>query len=244
MSIAAQQGQETSGGDGSGRAPDGWALRLSSLEELGFGPLLRVGVGRVYPAGASLFHQGQRPDCFAVVGWGRLQECLTTNAGRSVFLGFHGSGDIVAFASALSGEPCRASVLAVQETGCLIVVRDRLLSLLAGDPRLLGSLLGTLTRNLVACSSCLVEATCDRVETRLARLFLNLLADTDAELGSGRIHPRLSRHQLAEFATTTEETCSRVMSRWRRQRILLTSDDGFEVRDVAALREIADGKCQ
>ena len=49
----------------------------------------------------------------------------------------------------------------------------------------------------------------------------------------------LSRQELADLTGTTIETAIRIMSRWGKQRIVLTEKDGFVVLDPKALEALA-----
>jgi CRP/FNR family transcriptional regulator len=51
----------------------------------------------------------------------------------------------------------------------------------------------------------------------------------------------LSRQELADLTGTTIETCIRIMSRWSKERVLLTGPDGFTIVNLVALEEIAAG---
>ena len=49
----------------------------------------------------------------------------------------------------------------------------------------------------------------------------------------------LSRQELADMTGTTVETAIRVMSRWAKQELVATRDDGFVLLDRGRLAEIA-----
>lgn len=212
---------------------------LRALEKYGFGPLAPIGQHRVYEDMANVFTQGKQANRFCIVSWGRLKVCFQTHDGRSLTLGLVGPGQVVGFASALGGRLRRTCVVALQETGCLILLRDRFLEFLSKEPHLLGDLLPLLTRNLVGCTNCLAESGCTRVETRIARVFKSLLRDPEVGVQeTGQISLRLSRRELADLAGTTVESCSRVMSTWRRKQILVTSDEGFLIKDLSAIQRL------
>lgn len=215
-------------------------LAFRKLSELGLAPLVPVGDQRVYREGECLLSPAAQSERFFLVAWGRLKACFQTREGRCLILGLYGPGDTVGFAGAISRRPVRAAVMAAEDSGCLVVHRDRFLELLSHQTELLAELLPLLTRQLCSCTNCLVESVCSSVEIRFARLFLRLVADASPDGAGGlRIAVRLSRRELSELTGTTAESCSRLMSRWRREGVVLTSDEGFLVRDLPALKEIA-----
>ena len=71
-------------------------------------------------------------------------------------------------------------------------------------------------------------------------LFLKMAEQTGREHSSGVLIPTiLSRQELADLTGTTIETAIRVMSRWQKQRMVLTERDGFVIADRAALEALA-----
>jgi len=210
------------------------------LDKFGFGSLSFAGQGKSYEKGAVALRQGEPSEQFGIVMWGWFKSCRQSQEGRSLIVGLYGPGNVVGFAGALSGRPRRTSIEAVDYSGCFFVHREGFLALLSKKPHLAGDLLPRLGRNLVGCTNCFVESACHRVEARIARLLLHLLSDSDhGSSEEGWIPLRLSRQEIADLTGTTLETCSRVMSRFRKNRIVVTSDDGFLVRDRDSLLRVA-----
>jgi CRP/FNR family transcriptional regulator len=81
------------------------------------------------------------------------------------------------------------------------------------------------------------------VERRLAALLQHLLERFGDELedGSMVVQIALSRAELACLVGATVETTIRMMSRWQRERIVSTVDDGFVVHSPRRLDEILGG---
>jgi len=51
----------------------------------------------------------------------------------------------------------------------------------------------------------------------------------------------LSRQEIADLVGTTQETAIRVMSRWNKERLLLTEEADFRIPDRRRLEEIPPG---
>jgi CRP/FNR family transcriptional regulator len=81
------------------------------------------------------------------------------------------------------------------------------------------------------------------VERRLAVLLQHLLERFGDELedGSTVVQIALSRAELACLVGATIETTIRMMSRWHKEGIVSTGDDGFVVHSPARLAEILGG---
>jgi CRP/FNR family transcriptional regulator len=78
------------------------------------------------------------------------------------------------------------------------------------------------------------------VESRFARLFLRFAEDLGRREPGGVLVPlRLSRQELSDFTGTTIETSIRIMSRWGKDGLVETREDGFLVKDFQALEALS-----
>ena len=203
--------------------------------------LLTVAHVRSYGRGEAMFREGDPSEAFYTVLAGRVKIYKVLPSGKEVILEIFGPGDPLGAIAAYEGRPFPASAVALEETSCLILPRGAFFALLEQHPSLVRGLLSGMTQRLVELTNRLAELSGGRIETRLARLFLKL-ADTSgrAERGGIFIAMPLSRQELADLTGTTIETCIRIMSRWGKQRVLLTEKDGFLVTDRSALEQAAD----
>ena len=89
-------------------------------------------------------------------------------------------------------------------------------------------------------TSRLAELAGAKVEERLARYLLRKGEEIGESGHGGLFIPLgLSRQELADMTGTTIETAIRVMSRWAKQDVVATRDDGFVLLDRPRLVEIA-----
>jgi CRP-like cAMP-binding protein len=175
---------------------------------------------------------------FHFVLGGRVKIVKTAAAGRDVILEIFGPGDPVGAVAAYEERSFPATAVALEATTLLSVPRQEFFALLAANPMLARGLLLGLTRRLVEMTRKLAERS-SRVEYRIARLFLTL-ADRVArpEGGATRIPIVLGRQEIADLVGTTQETAIRVMSRWGKDGIVVTDDQGFLIPKRAALEAI------
>jgi CRP/FNR family transcriptional regulator len=100
-----------------------------------------------------------------------------------------------------------------------------------------GLLVG-LTRRMMELTRRLAERS-SRVEYRVARLFLTLADRVGRPEKDGIVVPvSLSRQEIADMVGTTQETAIRIMSRWGKDGIVVTTDAGFVIPDRAAVEAI------
>jgi len=157
-----------------------------------------------------------------------------------VILEIFGVGDPLGAVAVYEGWPFPASAIAIEGTTCVTVERSAFFGLLESSPTLVRGLLLGLTHRLVELTNRLAVLTGSRVESRFARIFLKLAGEIGQAREKGTfIGIRLSRQELADLTGTTIETAIRIMSRWGKQRIVLTEKDGFVLLNPAALEAIA-----
>lgn len=205
--------------------------------------LRAAGTERTYARGDILLAQGATCERIRVILAGRAKLTRDLAAGRTVVLALYGPGEFCGAIPALSGLPSDASVVALGPLTALEIEHEAFLALVAVRPERLGVLLPALVGRLTECRNCLVEMTGERVEPRLAGLVLRLADECGVADARGvRLPIRLLRQELADLAGTTLETTIRIFSRWHKAGVLETEDDGFLLRDRAALeRALARG---
>jgi CRP-like cAMP-binding protein len=194
------------------------------------------------PRGHVLWNAGDAADRLTLIIRGRVKIVRHGPAG-DVLLEIFGAGEPVGAVAVFNRMPYPASAIAMEPTSLLGLPATEYFALLDRHPDLSRSLMGELTRLYIALSRKLETARQQRVEARVAQLFVGLSERMGRVTDEGtRIPMRLSRQEIAEMVGTTVETAIRVMSRWSRGGVLITGRDHFVIPDVAALRGIAEGR--
>jgi CRP/FNR family transcriptional regulator len=190
----------------------------------------------VYHRGESVFSEGDPPEHFCTVVRGRVKVFKMTPSGKDVILEIFGAGDPLGAVAAYDGHPFPASAVAIEDSQVLLVPRKAFFALLEQHPTLVRGLLSGLTHRLAELAFRMAELSGGRVEPRFARLFLKLANEQGRpERGGSFIPVPLSRQELADMTGTTIETSIRIMSRWGKQRIVITEREGFLVLNPGEL---------
>jgi CRP/FNR family transcriptional regulator len=211
--------------------------RLSPEDRARLAPHAKI---RDYAKGERIFTEGSPSDRFYSIASGRVKVFKMTPAGKDVILEIFGVGDPLGAVAVYEGWPFPASAVALEDTTCVTIERPAFFSLLESHPTLVRGLLLGLTYRLIELTNRLAELTGGRVEPRLARLFLKLADEVGKPAQGGTFIPMpLSRQEIADLSGTTIETAIRIMSRWGKERIVLTEKDGFLLLDAGALEALA-----
>lgn len=203
--------------------------------------LARVARVRRYARGEVVFHEGDPADHFYSIVDGRAKVYKVTPAGKEIILEIFEENDPLGAVAVYEERPFPASAMALEETVCIEIPSRVLLALLEEHPSLVRGLLVGLTKRLVELTTRISELTGGRVEPRLARLFCKMVEERGRETDEGVFIPLpLSRQELADLTGTTIETCIRIMSRWGKERLVRTEEEGFTVLEMDALTALAE----
>jgi len=199
-------------------------------------PLCRT---RSYGRGDTIFRESEPADRIHFLIDGRVK--IVKAAGtRDLILEILGPGEPVGAVAAFERRPFPATAICMEDSTILSIPEREFFSLLAARPEMTRHMLGGLTMRLIMMNKRLADMT-GSVEVRAARLFLTLGERMGETREEGVFVPlALARQELADLLGTTLETTIRLMSRWQKERVVLTERDGFLIADGDALRHLSD----
>lgn len=208
---------------------------LTELDRKALGPLCRV---RAYEKGEELFSEGEpaRDLCFIVIGRVKVVKAAK---GRDLILGLFGPGEPVGMVAVFEGRPYPATAVALEPSTVIHVPEREFFEGLSARPGLVRRFFQGLMLRQLELTRRLTDLT-GHVDARIARLLLTLAERAGRPEGTGIfVGIALTRQEIADLVATTIETAIRIMSRWGKEELVLTQEDGFLIRDVAALRRVA-----
>lgn len=191
-----------------------------------------------YEKGEEVFREGAPAEdlCFVVLGRVKV---VKAGPDRDVILGLFGPGEPVGAVAVFEGKRFPASAVALEPSTVLRVPERAFFAAIEKHPEMARSLLQGLMVRQFEITRRLADLSAP-VERRIARLLLTL-AGRLGRPADGRvtIPLALSRQEIAELTGTTVETAIRVMSRWGKDDLVVTTPDGFVLNDEGALKQIA-----
>jgi CRP/FNR family cyclic AMP-dependent transcriptional regulator len=114
-----------------------------------------------FDKGETIFSQGDAGDTVYIVQRGRVQAFITSDEGETIVVGENENGDVFGEISLLDGGPRTASAVAIEETDCFSLDREKLLELVQKHPHTAIDLLTVMGRRL--------RATDEMLRTRVSR---------------------------------------------------------------------------
>lgn len=192
-------------------------------------------------SGYYLFHQGEPATTFYVLTQGRARVLQSSPEGQQVILGLIGAHREAGIVAAIEQAEYPLSLQAVEECHALAWDSAPLRDLLAQYPILALRAMRMVTGRFVQLQNLYRELATERVERRVARALLRLVAQAGEHTADGiRITIALSRQDIGEMTGTTLYTVSRIVSGWEKQGIVTAGRERVLVRDLARLTAIAD----
>lgn len=220
------------------------ALRsLPVFKGLGEADRLRVAALatlREYRRGDALWSIGDPAENLTVIVRGRVKIVRPGDTG-DVILEIFGEGEPVGAIAVYNYIPYPASAVCLEPTTVMSLPRRDWFELLDRHPEFARSIIRELTKLVMALTR-RVEDRGQRVEARIAHLFVTLAGRMGRPTPAGtEIVITLTRQEIADLVGTTVESAIRVLSRWGREKLVITGQGRFLVPSLDRLREAAVG---
>ena len=195
-----------------------------------------------FDSDALIFLEGDPADRLWVVQAGQVKIVKHTSDGQENLLEVIMPGEMFGGAALLlSVHP--ASAVAMTPILALSIEREPYLQLIRQYPDVALRIIYLLGERLQAAMKMRALAT-EHVDVRLANILLKLCDKVGERTAEGlRINLSLSRQDLADMTGTTIETAIRIMSRFRKESLVLTEPGGYVVvLDHQRLKRLSEGE--
>ncbi|HWM56810.1 MAG TPA: Crp/Fnr family transcriptional regulator [Pseudonocardia sp.] len=204
--------------------------------------LTQRGRQRRWPAGASLFLEGESCSTVVIVVSGRVKIFSLTEQGEEIVLAVRGPGALLGELSAVDGEPRSASVSALEPVLALVVPIAAFTDFLRQHGPAALALLQMITAKLRDSDRKRAEFAAYDIPARVARRLVEL-ADRFGEPDEHgvRISVALSQDELAGWVGASREAVAKALRVLRSRGYLTTGRRTMTVLDIDGLRRRAGG---
>jgi CRP-like cAMP-binding protein len=197
---------------------------------------------REFTRGDRLWSEGDSSESLTVIVHGRVK-IVKEGESSDVILEIFGEGEPVGAIAVYNYMPYPAGAIAMEPVTLLVVPRRDYFELLDRHPDFARAIIRELTKLVVALTRKLEEMRGQKVEVRIAQLFLGLAERMGTESKRGiEIPLHLSRQEIADLTGTTVETAIRTLSRWGHEKIVVTGEKGFLIPSRERLARVAEGR--
>jgi CRP/FNR family transcriptional regulator len=204
--------------------------------------LAELATVRDFARGDTVWGEGDPAEFLTLIVRGRVKVVRHGDAG-DVILEIFGEGEPVGAIAVYNSIPYPASAVCLEPVTMLMLPRRDYFELLDRHPEFARGVMRELTRLVLQLTRKIEEMRGQRVEVRIAQLFLTFAErmGRDRDAGAIEIPIQLSRQEIADLVGTTMESAIRVMSRWGREGVLITGRGRFVIPSREKLSAIATG---
>lgn len=203
-----------------------------------------LAVSRTVSRGVPIWRAGDPATHFQVVVSGIVKLVAPAPGLRPTVIDLFGPGETIGYWAAFDGSPLIGDAVPITEqVETLLVPAAVLHHAVSARPAAAIAMTHAVLAYARALRAKIAVLTAGTVQQRLAMLLLDLNTrfGDEAEDGTTVVPVPLSRQDLAQYVGATLETVSRMMSAWRRSRVVDTYSGGFVLRDVGALTALLEG---
>ena len=188
-------------------------------------------------AGDTLFHEGDTSDGCYRLDKGLLKVCLTSPKGEGRIIAILHSGAIVGDLAVIDGLPRSASIVAVTDCELRFVSQAAFQQFARKHPEIYQHLAKMLAARLRDADEIIAFFAFLPMKARVARALLDLAEDLGEETNSGGILiPRMiNQSDLAAMAGVARENTNRILSEWKRSKLVTKSSGSYWIADKAKL---------
>jgi CRP/FNR family cyclic AMP-dependent transcriptional regulator len=169
--------------------------------------LAQKGSVRTFPRHSVLIHEGDDTNSLFVIVTGRVKIYLSDSDGREVTLATQGAGEYVG-ELVLDGGPRSASVMALEQTQCIVIRHGELQQFITENPEFALHLIHDLMRRTRRLTENVRSLALLDVYGRVAHVLLELAHDVDGHLV---VTERLTQQDLANRVGASREMVSRIL---------------------------------
>jgi CRP-like cAMP-binding protein len=216
---------------------------FQDLDEPGLADVLHRSATRRVKKDGYFFMQGDPADHLYVLTEGRVRLCQITPDGQQVILKLAGPWEMIG-GLAIVGEPedvYPVCCMAAEDSLALAWDSVTLVALLQQYPQMAINATRWMSRHVKESQQLFTQMATQRVERRLARALLRLVAQTGHKEPDGvRLDFPITRQDLAEMSGTTIFTVSRILSQWEKQGLIEAGRERVTVKHPHGLVLIAE----
>jgi CRP/FNR family transcriptional regulator, cyclic AMP receptor protein len=213
--------------------------RVALFEALGEQDLARVAevtVPRRFQVGEVVFRDGDQGDTCYIVRSGSARAVRDHAGGRTITLATFGPEDMFGELTMFDDEPRSATVEATEDMEAIAILGGDMRRMLREHPDLAVQLLAALGRRLRDTNERLARQSFQTVQSRVAMVLAELVADARAEGGGERdVEIVSTQTDLAQLAGSSRESASRFLAVLERARVISQGRGKLVVHDPAAL---------
>jgi CRP/FNR family transcriptional regulator, dissimilatory nitrate respiration regulator len=215
---------------------------FSGLDEKGLRRVEGITTLKKIKKGLVLFSQGDVAHGFYLVISGKIKIYRLSPQGQEYVMRIVGPGDTIAEAAVFSGKNYPAAAEALEDGSLYYLAKADFLALIQETPQLALNMMTGLSLLLRQLAQQVEDLSLKEVSARLARFLLEEAGSGSAiPLNGMQIPLTLKKSLLASRLGTIGETLSRTLAKMKQKNIIDIQKNVICLKNIQALKEIAEG---
>jgi len=175
----------------------------------------------VYPKGSSLFVEGEESRGVFILCNGRAKLTTTSSEGRTLIVKIAAPGEVLGASAAILGTPYQVSAETLEASQVNFIRRSDFLSFLNAYPEACMHAAQQLSEKYASAEREIRSLGLARsTSEKLARLILDWFEEGETTAQGMRMQVLLTHEEIAQMIGTTRETVTRLLSAFKRQKLI------------------------
>ena len=192
-----------------------------------------------YPKGALLFVEGEQPRGVYILCGGKVTLTTTSSEGRTLIVKIASHGEILGASATILGRPYEVSAETLEASQVSFIRREDFLRFLSAYPEACMHTAHQLSEKYEAAqreirSLGLAHTTSEK----LAKLILDWSSEGEATAQGTRMQVLLTHEEIAQMIGTTRETVTRLLSDFKRRKLISVKGSNLFVLAREQMREM------
>jgi len=192
------------------------------------------------PQGSVLFTEGQKVLGVYVLRDGRVKISVGSDNGKSLILGLMGRRTVLDLPAAILGLPHATTAEVVKSAKLSFLSRDDLLRHLRGTDAAAYAAAEMVSAIYYSVLAEIRTIHSQSAEQKMARFLLGLRPTLKSSNGQTQVTLEVSQEEIGQMIGLARETVARVISRFKKRRILELRTPTLVIHDKAALAKLAE----
>jgi CRP/FNR family transcriptional regulator len=194
----------------------------------------------VYPKGALLFLEGQKPRGVFVLCSGKTKLSTSSREGKTIITKISEVGDVLGLNAVVSNRPYEVTAEMMEPGQVNFIPRDSLLQFMKEDMDVAMRIAEQLSSNYYnAYEGIRTLGLANSPSEKFAKLLLSWTNGVNTKDGLSQFRLTLTHEEIAEVIGTTRETVSRLFSEYKKKQLLLLKGATLIIRNRPSLEQIA-----
>jgi CRP-like cAMP-binding protein len=196
--------------------------------------------GNIYKKGQVIYYEGNKPLGLFCINQGRVKIYKTNPEGKEQILRLAKDGDVIGYASLVSGEMYSSSAAVLEDATICYIPKNVFLGLIQTNSNLSLKMIQLLSHDAKMAETRIANTAYNSVRERLAETLLMLKEFSGYEADQATLKTSLSREDLANMVGTATETVIRLLSEFNHEKMILLEGRKIKILNHGALMGAAN----